>query len=418
MAKRMKRYGILLTLLSGLLFSTLTACTMTSQPIGNPEAPYPDNNPAVGDIVHLPTGVKVTAEQMNAAISDARIIYVGETHDNPASHRQELQVLRAVADRYPGQVSLGMEMFNTSHQEVLDKWVAGELSEKEFLKESDWYSNWQMDFAYYSDLLHYAREAKIPVVGINVSKELRQKVGMHDLDELDEEIRAQLPEMDFDDRYQKAMVESIYAGHGQGPKMFEAFLRVQTLWDESMAESIVRHMADKGQEHRMVVIAGGYHVRHGFGIPRRVYRRMPTSYVLVGSLELVVPVDLQDKLMDVVLPSFPMVPYDYLAYTEYEKLPGERVKLGVRMSDEDGKVVVEAVVPDSAAAIAGVAEGDIIVALDETPIEENFDLIYAVNQHFNGDRSKLIVERNGERLELDVTFIPLPMTMKGHGKGK
>ena len=418
MAKRMKRHGILLILLSGLLFSTLTACTMTSQPIGNPEAPYPDNHPAVGDIVHLPTGVKVTAEQMNAAISDARIIYVGETHDNPASHRQELQVLRAVADRYPGQVSLGMEMFNTSHQEVLDKWVAGELSEKEFLKESDWYSNWQMDFAYYSDLLHYAREAKIPVVGINVTKELRQKVGMHDLDELDEEIRAQLPEMDFDDRYQKAMVESIYAGHGQGPKMFEAFLRVQTLWDESMAESIVRHMADKGQEHRMVVIAGGYHVRHGFGIPRRVYRRMPTSYVLVGSIELVVPVDLQDKLMDVDLPSFPMVPYDYLAYTEYEKLAGERVKLGVRMSDEDGKVVVEAVVPDSAAAIAGVAEGDIIVALDETPIEENFDLIYAVNQHCNGDRSKLIVERNGERLELDVTFIPLPMTMKGHGKGK
>ena len=168
----------------------------------------------------------------------------------------------------------------------------------------------------------------------------------------------------------------------------------------------------------MVVIAGGYHVRHGFGIPRRVYRRMPTSYVLVGSTELVVPADLQHKLMDVVLPTFPMVPYDYLEYTEYEKLPGERVKLGVRMYEEDGKVIVEAVVPDSAAAIAGVEKGDIIVALDETPIEENFDLIYAVNQHVSGDRSKLVIERGGERLELDVTFIPLPMTMKGHGQGK
>ena len=355
---------------------------------------------------------------MAAAVTDARIIYVGETHDNPASHRQELQVLRAVADRYPGQVSLGMEMFNSGHQEILDKWVAGELSEKEFLKESDWYSNWQMDFAYYSELLHYARETKIPLVGINVSKELRQKVGMHDLDELDEETRMQLPEMDFNDPYQKAMAESIYAGHGQGSKMFEAFLRVQTLWDESMAENIVRYMAGKGQEHRMVVIAGGYHVRHGFGIPRRVYRRMPTSYVLVGSRELVVPAELQDKLMDVHLPTFPMVPYDYLAYTEYEKLPGERVKLGVRMYEEDGKVIVEAVVPDSAAAIAGVEEGDIIVALDDTPITENFDLIYTVNQHFDGDRSKLTIERGGEILELDVTFIPLPMTMKGHGKRK
>ena len=414
----MKRHGIPLTLLSGLFFWTLTACTMTQQPIGNPENPYPEYNPVVGDIVHLPTGVKVTAEQMAAAITDARIIYVGETHDNPASHRQELQVLKAAAERYPGQVSLGMEMFNSGHQDVLDKWVAGELSEKEFLKDSDWYSNWQMDFAYYSAILHYAREAKIPVVGINVSRELRQKVGMHDLAELDDETRTQLPEMDFNDRYHKAMIESIYAGHGQGPKMLEAFLRVQTLWDESMAESIVRHMADKGQAHRMVVIAGGYHVRHGFGIPRRVYRRMPTSYVLVGSLELVVPTELQGKLMDVDLPTFPMVPYDYLAYTEYEKLPGEPVKLGVRMTEEDGQVVVEAVVPNSAAAIAGVAEGDIIVALDDAEIKENFDLIYAVKQHVSGDQSKLTIERGGERLELDVTFIPLPMTMTDHGKGK
>ena len=414
----MKRHGNFLILLSGLFFWTLTACTMTQQPIGSPESPYPDNDPAVGDIVHLPTGVKVTAEQMMAAITDARIIYVGETHDNPASHRQELQVLKAAAVRYPGQVSLGMEMFNAGHQDVLDKWVAGELSEKEFLKDSEWYSNWQMDFAYYSDILHYAREAKIPVVGINVSRELRQKVGMQDLAELDDETRTQLPEMDFEDRYQRAMVESIYAGHGQGPKMLEAFLRVQTLWDESMAENIVRHMVDQGQEHRMVVIAGGYHVRHGFGIPRRVYRRMPSSYVLVGSLELVVPAELQDKLMDVVLPTFPMVPYDYLAYTEYEKLPGERVKLGVRMREEDGKVVVEAVVPNSAAAIAGVAEGDIIVALDDAEIKENFDLVYAVNQHSSGDQSKLTIERGGERLELDVTFIPLPMSMTDHGKGK
>ena len=49
----MKRHGIFSTLLSGLLFSTLTACTMTSQPIGNPETPYPDNDPAVGDLLRV-----------------------------------------------------------------------------------------------------------------------------------------------------------------------------------------------------------------------------------------------------------------------------------------------------------------------------------------------------------------------------
>ena len=71
---------------------------------------------------------------MLAAASDARIVYVGETHDNPASHRQELAVLQALDRRYPGGAALGMEMFTPAQQEVLDRWSAGELTEKEFLK--------------------------------------------------------------------------------------------------------------------------------------------------------------------------------------------------------------------------------------------------------------------------------------------
>ena len=407
-------WGLPLVLLLSLFF--MTACTMSQQPIGNPEAPYPPPEPpAVGDIYHLPTGTKVTADQMNAAITDARIIYVGETHDNPAAHRLELQILRAVAESYPGQVSLGLEMFNHEQQQVLNEWVAGSLSEKEFLKTSDWYSVWNQDFTYYRDILNFARDNQIPVVGINVTKKLRQKVGMADLEALDKETRALLPEMDMNDQYQKAMTEAIYADHSQGDKMLDGFLRIQTLWDETMAESIVRALADKGPEHRMVVMAGGNHIRFGYGIPRRVYRRLPTSYILIGSRELVIPKEKQDKLMNVDLPRFPMPPYDYLAYTEYESLPGERVKLGVRMKEKDGKVVVDAVVPNSTADKAGVLAGDIIITLNEILIEDNFDLIYEVKQRVSGDQTTLVVEREGEQLELDVTFIPLPKT-DSHGK--
>lgn len=395
----------------------MTACTMSQQPIGNPEAPYPPaEQPTVGDIYHLPTGVKVTADQMYAAIADARIIYVGETHDNPAAHRLELQVLKAVAERHPGQVSLGLEMFNHEQQEVLNEWVAGKLSEKEFLKAADWYSVWTQDFTYYRDILYFARDHKIPVIGLNVTKELRRKVGMTDLAALDEETQAQLPEMDLNDHYQKAMTEAIYADHSQGDKMLDGFMRIQTLWDETMAENIVRALADKGPEHRMVVMAGGNHIRFGFGIPRRVYRRLPTSYILIGSRELVIPEEKQDKLMNVDLPRFPMPPYDYLVYTEYESLPGERVKLGVRMKEKDGKVVVEAVVPNSTADEAGVLAEDIIITLNGVLIEDSFDLIYEVKQRASGDQTTLVVEREGEQLKLDVTFIPLPKT-ETHGAG-
>ncbi len=389
---------------------SLTACTMAQQSLGNPEAPYPPTeNPEVGDIYHLPTGIKVTAEQMNAALTDARIVYVGETHDNPAAHRLELQILKAVAERYPGQTSLGLEMFNTGQQEVLDLWVSGELSEKEFLKKSAWYDTWRMDYAYYRDILNYAREHRIPVIGLNAPREMVKAVGSSDLDALDEDMRSQLPEFDLSDPYQRAMTEAIYSGHGQGEKMLDGFIRVQTLWDETMAESIVRRLTEKGSGHHMVVMAGGHHIRFGFGIPRRVYRRLPTSYALAGSHELVVPEEKQGDIMNVAMPGFPMPPYDYLLYTAYESLPENRVKLGVHMEEEEGKVVVKRVVPDSAADNAGVLSGDVIIALGGVAILDNFDLIYEVQQRSSGDQATLTVDRQGEQLKLNVTFIPMPV---------
>jgi uncharacterized iron-regulated protein len=405
-----------LPLIGTLTFFTLTACTMTQQPIGNPEVPYPTEQPVVGDIYHLPTGVKVSAEQMQAAITDVRIVYVGETHDNPASHRLQLDVLKAMAKRYPGQLSLGMEMFNTGQQEVLDQWTSGELSEKDFMKNSSWFSNWRMDYAYYRDILNYAREQKIPVIGLNATRDMVKKVGRNPFDTLDEETRAQLPQINLEDPYQNAMAKAIYADHSRGKAMFDGFLRIQTLWDETMAENIARVMQEKGPEQRMMVMAGGNHVRYGFGIPRRVYRRLPTSYMLVGNQELIVSDEKRGKLMNVEMPRFPMPAYDYLVFTEYESLPGERVKLGVSMKEEDGKVIVEAVVPGSTADQAGVVDGDVIVSMGDAAIEESFDLVYEVKQHINGDETTLLVEREGEQIKLDITFIPLPKA-DGHGTG-
>jgi uncharacterized iron-regulated protein len=383
-----------------------TACTMNQPSIGNPEAPYPPAKPQVGEIYHLPTGIAVNEAQLRDAIADARIVYVGETHDNPAAHRVELLALKALAERYPGQVSLGMEMFTPEQQEALDRWVAGELNEKAFLKSSRWYDNWRMDYAYYRDILGYARTNKIPVVGLNATREMVKAVGTKAPAELDEATRAQLPELELTDPYQSAITAAIYAGHSEGGKTFEGFMRVQTLWDETMAQNVAAYLAEDSKR-RMVVMAGGNHVRYGFGIPRRVFRRLPTSYVLVGSREIVIPKEKQERLMDVELPRLPMPPYDYIVYTEYESLPSEPVKLGVRMEDADGQVVVAGVVPGSSAAQAGVAEGDVILELDGVAIADRFDLIYEVSSKTVNEKGWLKVLRGGSELRLELSYSPL-----------
>lgn len=394
----------------GFALWALTACTMSTKPLGNPENPYPlTRPPEIGEILHVPTGTLVNEAEMLAAATDAHIVYVGETHDNPASHRLELALIEAMAERWPGQVSIGMEMFTPAQQPALDRWTAGELSEKAFLKESGWGKGWSMDFALYRDILLLARDRKIPVIGINADKETVKAVGRTAPADMTEEQRAGLPQMDMTDPYQTAMVAAIFGGHAGSDNHLAGFQRVQTLWDETMAENVAGHlMTCLDGTRRMVVLAGGNHVRYGFGIPRRVYRRLPTSYVLVGNHEVEIPESKKDRQMNVELPHFPMPPYDYVVYTAYEDLPGERVKLGVRMEDAEGKVVVRDVVPGSTAEKAGIQAGDAILALDGEPVVENFDLVYAVGQKVTGDKGVLDIERGGEKLRLDLDFQPLP----------
>lgn len=396
------------TLLLGLALGSLLAggCAAPHM-LGNPEDPYPAAKPpVVGEIRHLPTGVQVSAAQMAQIASDARLIYVGETHDNPASHRIELELLRALAARYPGKTALGMEMFNPEQQPVLDEWVAGRLSEKEFLKQSRWYEVWNFDFDYYRPLLELAREEKIPVIGLNAPKALVRAVGS---DSLTPEQRQSLPELDTTDPYHRALSEAIFAGHAAGPNGTAGFLRVQTLWDETMAESIARYLqSEAGSGRHMLVVAGGNHVRHGFGIPRRVFRRLPLSYVLVASREIEIPPSKADRLMDVEIPDFPMPAADFMVFTAYEDLGKQEVKLGVMLDDSSGRVVAKGVLPDSSAAQAGVKEGDVLLSLDGQPLADNFDLVYEVKQKAAGNRGVLVVERDGQQLLLEMLYAAPP----------
>lgn len=373
---------------------------------GNPESPYPPTRePVIGDIFHYPTGTFVTRQTMLADVTDARIVYVGETHDNPASHRLQVEILKTMAERWPGEVSLGMEMFTPAQQPALDAWIAGELSEKEFIKQSNWFKVWQMDFALYRELLELARDEKIPVRGLNADRELVRAIGRNTPDDLPAEQQEQLPAMDMDDPYQTALVEAIFGGHSAGKAMLDGFHRVQTLWDETMATNIANYLSEPNNQHmRMAVVAGGNHVRNGFGIPRRVFRRLPTSYALVGSRELSVPEERKDRIMDVTIPEFPMPPYHYLVYTEYEIHDADNVKLGVLLGDEESKVTIGSIAPGSNAEKAGLQEGDVILKFNQQPTLETFDLIYEIKQLTAGDQATLLIERGEEQLEVPVIF--------------
>ncbi|HEY5672664.1 MAG TPA: ChaN family lipoprotein [Malonomonas sp.] len=398
----------------------MTACQPGHQHLGNPELPYPpQREPQVGDILHLPTGSYVDKQVLLDQASRNQVVFVGETHDNPASHLLQLEILEALEARNPGKTALAMEMFTPAQQAVLDRWVAGELSEKEFLKEVDWFKNWKMDFALYQPLLEAARARRIPVIALNADKSLQRKVGRTPFAELSDEERAQLPEM-VADPYQTAATKAFYSGHKMGDAAADGFQRVQTLWDETMAENLANYLQSAaGKDRQVVVVAGGNHVRYGYGIPRRLFRRIPVSYLIVGSREIEIPESRKQQLMNLTLPQFPMPAYQFLQYTRYEELPEKGVKLGIMIDAAENGILIKGVLPGSVAEEFGLQKGDLLTMLDgDTQLTEPFDLIYALQQKQTGAKIELTVERAAETLLVPIEFTPREPHAHGMKHGK
>ena len=61
-------------------------------------------------------------------------------------------------------------MFKRPHQEILDKWTNGEISEKDLLYLTDWDYEWGYDYNHYKEIMDFIRDNKIPVVALNITK--------------------------------------------------------------------------------------------------------------------------------------------------------------------------------------------------------------------------------------------------------
>ena len=291
-------------------------------------------------------------------------------------------------------LAIGMEMFQQPFQPALDAYIAGEISEEEMLRRTDYFERWRFDYRLYRPILRYAREHGIPVIALNLDKEITTQVGKAGLEGLDAGQRAQVPmDMDRDDPAYRERIKQVFDRHPQEEgKDFENFLLVQLLWDEGMAARAATYLA--GQPGKtLVVLAGQGHLEYGQGIPKRLLRRLPvTSAVLLNGW----PRDMDPKAAD------------YLLFPQPLELPATG-RLGV-MLDTDGQgsgVGVQGFGDKSGAAAAGIKEGDRIVRVDGREVAIYADIRLALIDSLPGRKVPVEVERMSaqgqpERLTVEV----------------
>jgi uncharacterized iron-regulated protein len=369
------------------------------------ESPYRDLSLLQdGQILHLATGRLLTKEELMNYLGGYSIVYVGETHDSKNDHAVQLKILEGLNEKFHGQIALGMEMLCRSSQKDVDAYINGDLDDRKFAKV--WFENWD-DLNYYKEILRFARDNRIPIVALNAGKDLQEAVKEKGLDGLDEAMKKREPVIDFNDPYHLEFCRAIFAGHKGGSRIAEVFHQVQLLWDETMAETAAKFLQSKaGKDRKLMIMAGDDHVRYGFGIPRRLFRRLPLPYVIVSPYAVEISEEKQANIMHVELPTFPMPPANVYWGVIYEGLDDEPVLLGVTCREREGGngLLIIGVMPESLAEKAGLKKDDVILTMDGKTTNEIFDLKYQVGLHKSGDKSSIEIQRGKERLTVAVTF--------------
>ncbi len=356
-----------------------------------------------GTIIHLPTGRELTQNELIDLAGHARVIYVGEMHTNMEHHRVELAVIEALAKRWPGKIAVGMEMFQRPSQPQLDQWSRGELDAKAF--KQLWYDNWEEDYGSYQAIVELIRAQKIPLIALNASDEQVQKVSKQGLAGLSDDERAWLGPVDEKDPYHRRAMQAIFGGHSHGGASgFEHFYQGMLLWDETMARSAAEFLTSPaGKDKQLIILAGGFHVAYGYGIPKRLFRRLPEPYLILlpYTPDALIPEEYQ---MPVQSPELPLYLADVIWSTGYSEQESKRVRLGVRLDPKGSGAVIMEVEPESPAAKAGLKPGDRIVSLNKEKIESLFELIEQLRLLEPGEHASVVLDRSGQRIDVTVQF--------------
>jgi uncharacterized iron-regulated protein len=318
-------------------------------------------------------------------------VYVGETHDHYSHHLGQLEVIEGLHRRNPS-LAIGMEFFQQPFQSALDDYIAGVADEKEMLRRSQWYERWIYDYRLYRPILQYARQHGIPLVALNVPKEITGRISTVGIEGLNEEERRQIPaEIDSSDAAYRERLRRVFERHPHVKgRDFTHFLQVQLAWDEGMAEQVANYLKANPQR-QMVVLAGSGHLVNGTGIPQRVQRRLAIDSAIVLPGE-----DLRIE---------PGIA-DYLIYPPSASLPPQGL-MGVFLAKDDQGVRISGLTSGGAADQAGVEKGDLIKALNGEAVKTMSDIRIGLLDRSPGEQIRLTVQRKqlvwGEK-SLDFEF--------------
>ena len=228
-------------------------------------------------IYDLQTSKEMLMSEVISDLKKNRIVLVGEHHTTLDHHFGQLNVIQSLKEA-GAQVAIGLEMFRSDSQQDLDRWVDGSISEAEF--QEIYYNNWTYPWSNYRMIFEYAKQEKIPMIGLNVPRDITRQVSREGFNSLSEEQKGKLADVSCRvDKEYMDYIKKAFGGHGHGNINFTYFCEAQLVWDTAMAINSLDYLK-KYPDAVVVLLAGAGHVQKG-AVPRQISLRSQVPHAVI-----------------------------------------------------------------------------------------------------------------------------------------
>ncbi|MCZ4245735.1 ChaN family lipoprotein [Pedobacter punctiformis] len=214
----------------------------------------------------------ITLENIVSDMAKADVLFFGEDHNDSIGHYLEAELFKKLNEKYPKQTALTMEMFHTDVQPVINEYIAGSISEKNFIKESRAWGNYKD----YKPMIEYAKQNNLTVIGANAATRYSNAVtkdGLSALKSLPKTSVQFLPPLPIDTaegRYNEKFIETL-GGHSMGTmKIYQT----QNLWDATMAWSIAKFLKEN-KGFKVLQLNGRFHSDEKLGTAAKLQKYAP-----------------------------------------------------------------------------------------------------------------------------------------------
>jgi membrane-associated protease RseP (regulator of RpoE activity) len=297
-------------------------------------------------------------------------------------------------------------MFPRRVQPALDRWVAGELTEQAFLKQSEWAEVWNYDPALYLPIFHFARMNRVPMLALNVDRQLTSLVREKGWEAVPEQMRAGISDPAPPSQAYLEFLSQAFQAHrphtsGDGTAAgfdfnapeFRRFVQSQQVWDRAMAEAIAS-VAQKSAPPLVVGIMGAGHILNRFGVPRQL------DALGISNMAVLLPWDVERDCNELT----PDLADGIFGVSALMETAPHKPRLGLIIGQTARGIEVKELQQGSIAEAAGIHAQDIITEVAGIRIEDGNELSTLVQRQAPGTWLPIKLNREGHELEVIAKF--------------